>query len=110
MLNTANAENPNLEETYMFGINGLTKQGLGQIPKVKSSQEEDFSLGDVDLTDAVVSSVSVNRETKSVMDKTFRTVWSVSLQKGVNNANVYYTNDGKEFRVVKNGEFIFNEK
>ena len=88
MCKTANRENPSLEDSYQFGINGLTKQGLIQTPKVKVSIFEDFSLSDINLTDAAkyiekakqrvempdatLSSFSIRRTKKSVMDDTFR--------------------------------------
>ena len=88
--------------------------------------QEDFSLSDINLTDAakyleqakrrvempdgVVSSFSIRREIKGMMDKTFRIVWSVGLKKGVNEGSVSYDNDGNELSVKKNGETIFEEK
>ena len=97
-----------------------------QTPKVKISIFEDFSLSDINLTDAAkyiekakqrvempdatISSFSIRRTKKSVMDDTFRIEWSVSLKKGVNEASVDYDNDGNEIRVRKNGKTIFSEK
>jgi hypothetical protein len=126
MCSAANPENPNVEDSYQYGINGLTKQGLLQTTRTKSSYSEDFSLGDINLPDATkfiekakqrvnmpdatVSLVRIRRETKSVMDKTFRTEWDVSLKKGVNEGSVYYDNGGNEFRVIKNGKVVSREK
>jgi hypothetical protein len=126
MCRAANPENPNVEDSYQYGINGLTRQGLIQMTKTKSSVYEDFSLNDINLPnaadfvekakqrvnipEAVVSAISIRRETVSVTSKDFRTIWSVSLKKGVNEGSVYYDNDGKEIRVIKNGETIFKEK
>lgn len=123
---TANPQNKSIEDTYNYDINGLIKKGLVQMPKINSPFKEDFSIGDINLADAakylekakqrlempdgVVSSLSVRRETKSVMDKTFRIVWSVNLTKDVNEGSVYYDNDGNEISVRKNGETIFEEK
>ena len=126
MCKTANRENPSVEDSYQYGINGLTKQGLVKLPKIKTPFNEDLTLGDINLPDAAnyiekakqrvempdasLTSFSIRRTTKSVMDKTFRTEWGVSLKKGVNEASVYYDNDGKEIRVRKNGKEIFSEK
>ncbi|MEO6589485.1 MAG: hypothetical protein ABIP06_09290 [Pyrinomonadaceae bacterium] len=125
MCKTANRENPSVEDTYQYGINGLTKQGLVQMPKINTQLNEDFTLGDINLTDAAkyiekakrrvempdatISSMSVRRTVKSVMDRVFYTEWSVNLKKGVNEGSVYYDNDGKEIRVRKNGKIIFDE-
>ena len=126
MCKTANRENPSVEDSYQYGINGLTKQGLLQTPKIKTQLNEDFSLSDINLTDAAkyiekakqrvempdatISSLSIRRTIKSVMDKIFYTEWSVSLKKGVNEASVYYDNDGNEMLVRKNGKTIFSAK
>jgi hypothetical protein len=126
MCKTANRENPSVEDSYQYGINGLTKQGLIQTPKVKISIFEDFSLSDINLTDAAkyiekakqrvempdasLSSFTIRRTKKSVMSDTFRNEWSVSLKKGVNEGSVDYDNDGNEIRVRKNGKTIFSEK
>jgi hypothetical protein len=126
MCKTANRENPSVEDSYQFGINGLTKQGLVQMPKIKTSFNEDFSLSDINLPDAAkyiekakqrvempdaaLTSFTIRRTTKSVMDKTFRTEWGVSLKKGVNEASIYYDNDGTETLVRKNGKTIFSAK
>lgn len=126
MCKTANRENPNVEDSYQFGINGLTKQGLVKMPKIKTPFNEDLSLSDINLTDAAkyiekakqrvempdasLTSFSVRRATKSVFDKTFRTEWGVSLKKGVNEGSVYFDNEGNEIRVLKNGKTIFSEK
>jgi hypothetical protein len=122
----ANRENPSVEDSYQYGINGLTKQGLVQMPKIKTPLNEDLTLSDINLTDAAkyiekarqrvempdatLSSFSIRRMTRSVTDKTFRTEWGVSLKKGVNEGSVDYDNDGNEIRVRKNGKTIFSEK
>ena len=62
------------------------------------------------MPDAVVSSVSIRRETVSVTSKVFQTYWSVSLQKGVNSGSVVYDNDGNEVRVYKNGKVVSEKK
>jgi len=121
----ANPQNPSVEDSYQYGINGLTKGGLVQMPKINTSFEQDFVLGDINLPDAanylekakqrvempdaVLTSMSIRRTTKSVLNKEFRTVWSVSLKKGVNEASVDYDTEGKEIRVRKNGKTIFEE-
>ena len=123
---TVNPQNKSVEDSYNYGINGLRKTGFIDMPKINSPFQEDYSFSDINLTDAVkylelakkrvempdgvVSSLSVRRETVSVMDKTFRIVWSVSLKKGVNEGSVNYDNDGNEISVRKNGETIFEEK
>ena len=96
------------------------------MPKIKTQLNEDFSLGDINLTDAAkyiekakqrvempdatLSSFSIRRTIKSVMDKSFYTQWSVSLKKGVNEATVDYDNNGNEMLVRKNGKTIFSAK
>ncbi len=126
MCKTANRENPSVEDSYQFGINGLTKQGLVQVPKIKTQLNEDFSLSDINLPDAAkyieqakqrvempdasLTSFSIRRTAKSVMDKTFYTEWGVSLKKGSNEGSVYYDNDGKVKLVRKNGKTIFSAK
>ncbi|HQU85941.1 MAG TPA: hypothetical protein PKY59_22635 [Pyrinomonadaceae bacterium] len=126
MFSSANPQNKSVEDNFQYGINGLTKNGLVQMPKITSVIGEDFSINSVDLKnaakflertkqrvgmpDGVVSSLSIRRSTVSVMSKTMRTVWDVNLKKGVNEGSVYFDNDGNEIRVRKNGETIWEEK
>lgn len=126
MCQTANPQNPKVQDSYQFGINGLTKQGLVQMPRMKFPGREDFSLVDitlsdaasyiekakrrVDMSDATVSSLSIRREKSNFDNKGFRTIWGVGLKKGVNEADVYYDNNGSETLVKKDGETVFREK
>lgn len=61
------------------------------------------------LQDAAVSYVSIEREWE-YNKKDSRTIWRVSLRKGVTEGAVEYANDGSEIRADKNGEVIFREK
>lgn len=122
MAEIPNAENPKATDTYKFDVNGLTKGGL--VPGVISgTHNELFSIADIDLTkvpeyiektrnrtalpDGTIGSISIQRTTISVMDKSFYTTLDVSLQSGVKRGMVVYDlANGEEVRVYKNGEII----
>lgn len=126
MCSVPNPQNPNVKDSYQFGINGLTQKNLVQMPSIKIPGSENFSLKNinlpdaaafvekartrVDMPDAALSSLSIRREKSVFNDKGFRTVWSVSLKKGVNEGSVNYDNDGNETLVKKNGKIVFSEK
>ncbi len=116
-----NPKNPKVTDDYKFDLNGLTKGGLQG--SITGTQREVFSLGDVDLTtipdyierarartgltNGSIASISIERETISVMDKKFYTTVDVSLQSGVNKGMVVYDMaNGEEIRVYKDGEII----
>ncbi len=48
-----NPQNPKKLDDYKFDINGLTKSGLGQSSVIGYSEQEDFSLSEVNLVDAL---------------------------------------------------------
>lgn len=117
-------ENPQLESSLQFGINGLTKTKRDSFPKRGTRIFENFSLNDVKLTeapdflakarqriempDAVLTSIKVLRKKDS--DKESRIMWQIDFKKGVNEATVVYNNQGQEIRFSKNGQTIFEEK
>lgn len=120
-----NPQNPSVQDTYQYNINGLTKSGLVQMPVAKLPDQANVSINDIEMTDAVeliekakkrvdmpdavMSGISLRRN-KSSSNKGFRMIWGVSLKKGASEGNVYYDNDGNETLVRKNGKIIFSEK
>jgi hypothetical protein len=121
-----NPKNPKVTDDYKFDLNGLTKGGLVR-GSVMGSMQESFPLGDVDLTKVIdylekarartglsngtVTSISIQRETKSVMNKEFYNTIDVSLQSGVNTGMVIYDlANGEEVRVYKDGEVVSDKK
>ncbi len=123
---TPNPQNPNVQDSYQYGINGLTNKELVKMPTIKTSIREDFSLSEINLPDAAafvekakertnmpdatVSLISIRRETVSVTSKVFQTTYRVSLKKGVNEGGVEYDNDGNEIRVYRNGKIVSEKK
>jgi hypothetical protein len=121
-----NAENPKVSDDYKYDINGVTRSGLVKMSTIRMRGEENFSIDDLDfanaarffekakarvnMPDASLGSLSVDRRSSSFDDKGFRTQWHVSLKSGVNEASVVYDNEGNEIRVRKNGETISEEK
>lgn len=121
-----NRQNLNVQDSYQYGINGLTNKELVKMPTIKTSIREDFSLSEINLPDAAafvekakartnmpdatVSLISIRREAVSVMSKVFQTTYRVSLKKGVNEGGVEYDNDGNEIRVYKNGKIVSEKK
>ena len=119
-------QNPNVTEDYKYDLNGLTKGGFVSTT-FTGKKEELFSLDDVDLTkvpefiertktrtglsDGKVTSISIQRETVSVMDKTYFMEIDVSLQSGVNKGMVVYNfATGEEVRVYKDGRIVSEKK
>lgn len=121
-----NPQNPQLEESFNFGINGLTKTKRDGFPKRGVRIFENFSLSSINLSeatnylskarqrieipDAVLTSIKIFRKKESVNDKEAKITWNIDFKKGVNEASVVYNNEGKEIRFSKNGQTIFEEK
>jgi len=121
-----NRQNPNVQDSYQYGINGLTNKELMKMPTIKTSIREDFSLSEINLPDAAVfvqkakertnmpdatvSVISIRRELISVTGKVFHTTYRVSLKKGVNEGGVEYDNNGNEIRVYRNGKIVSEKK
>ncbi len=121
-----NPQNPNVQDSYQFGINGLTNKEFVKMMTIKFPTQEDFTLNDLNLPDAVafiekaktriaipdaaISYIIIKREKNSITSKVFHITWSVYFQKGVNSGWVSYYNDGNEVRVYKNGEIISEKK
>jgi hypothetical protein len=126
MFKVPNAENPKVSDDYKYDINGISRTGFVKVPTIRIGGEENFSIDDVDFTNAVrlfekakvrvgmpnasLGSMSVRRRSSVFDKKGFRTKWHVSLKSGVNEASVEYDNDGNEISVRKNGETISEEK
>jgi hypothetical protein len=126
MCSVPNPQNPNVQDSYQYGINGLTNKELVKMPTIKTSIREDFILSDINLPDAAdfvekakertnmpdatVSLISIRREAVSVTSKVFQTTYRVSLKKGVNESGVEYDNDGNEIRVYRNGKIVSENK
>ena len=126
MCSVPNPQNPNVQDSYQYGINGLTNKELIKMPTIKTSIREDFILSDINLPDAAayvekakeranmpdaaVSLISISRETVSVTSKVFQTTYRVSLKKGVNESGVEYDNNGNEIRVYRNGKIVSENK
>lgn len=121
-----NPKNPNVTEDYKYDLNGLTKGGFVS-STFTGKKEEIFALGDVDLTrvpefiektktrtglsDGKIASISISRETVSVMDDTYYMEIDVSLQKGVDKGMVVYNfSTGEEIRVYKDGRIVSEKK
>ena len=120
-----NAENPQVSDDYKYDINGLTRSGLVKTPTMKFPGHENFSIDDIDFSNAVrffekaktrvempsasLASLSVRRSSSPFNNKGARTQWHVSLKSGVNEGSVEYDNEGKEILVRRNGKTIFDE-
>jgi len=110
-----NPQNPKRLDEYKFDVNGLTKSGLGQTSAIGYRERENFSLGEVNLADALnllekaktrldlpdgkVAFISIRREKLDSGSKNFQTLWSVSLKGGVKDGSVNYNNNGEEISV-----------
>jgi hypothetical protein len=126
MCKVPNKDNPKFGDDYKFDINGLTRGGLVKTPIINIPGNENFAIGDIDLTkapdlieksrtrldlpNASISSFSIRRSKSPFDKKGARTVWDVSLKSGVKDGSVQYDNDGTEIRVRKNGQIISEEK
>ncbi len=121
-----NPENPKISDDYKYDINGISRTGFVRMPRIILPGAENFSINDVDFANAArffeeaksrvgmpnasLSSLSLRRRSPSFDAKGTRTVWSVSLKSGVNEASVEYDNDGKEISAKKNGDVVGKEK
>jgi len=126
MFKVPNAENPKVSDEYKYDINGISRSGFIKLPYIKAPGSENFYISDVDFANATrffekakarvgmpnasLGSLSINRRGSPFNNKGARTLWSVSLKKGVNQASVEYDNDGTEVRATKNGNTISEEK
>lgn len=122
-----NLENPEVRDLYQYDINGITKRELSKILTIEMpGMSATYSLSDVNLadavtlvekaktrvemTDAAVSNITIERTSASFNSKEFRISWNISLKKGLNDGSVVYDNEGKEIRASKNGKTISNKK
>ncbi len=113
-----NLENPEVRDLYQYDINGITKRELSKILTIEiPGMSATYSLSDVDLADAVtlvekaktrvempdaaVSNITIERTSASFNSKEFRISWNISLKKGLNDGSVIYDNEGKEIRASK---------
>ncbi|MEP6705176.1 MAG: hypothetical protein ABJB34_10265, partial [Acidobacteriota bacterium] len=126
MFKVPNAENPKVSDDYKYDINGISRSGFIKMASIRRPGAENYSINDVDFANAArlfekaknrvgmptasLGSLSVQRASSHFDNKGARTIWSVSLKSGVNEAFVDYDNDGKEVRVRKNGDVISEEK
>jgi hypothetical protein len=118
LVEAPNPQNPREMDSHKFDISGLTKSGLMTTSSKIGSYQENFSLGEVNLPEALnfvekaknrldmpsgnISHITIKRE-KSPMEKNkaFRTIWSLSLKDGVNDGSVDYDNNGEEISISK---------
>lgn len=123
---TPNPQNPGVQDSYQFGINGVTNKGLVKLPTMSLPNRQNFSFSDFKLADAVtfiektrqrlempeakVSAITIRRENWSTNKNAFQIIWGVGLKKGVTEGNVNYDNDGNEIFVYKNGKVVFAKK
>ncbi|MEO6333709.1 MAG: hypothetical protein ABIO91_01880 [Pyrinomonadaceae bacterium] len=126
MFKVPNAENPKVSDDYKYDINGISRSGFIKMAAIRFPGAENYSINDVDFANAArffekakarvdmpkasLASLSVRRASSHFDSKGARTLWSVSLKSGVNEASVEYDNDGSEVSVRKNGEKISEEK
>lgn len=122
-----NLENPEVRDLYEYSINGITNKTLSRILTIEfPGRNSTFSLSEINLTDsaklvekaktsvdmpdAAVGSISIERKKPNFVDKDFQLIWSIFLQKGVNEAVVDYDDKGNEIYVKKNEKVIFKKK
>ncbi|MGI8545311.1 MAG: hypothetical protein ACR2MD_17770 [Aridibacter sp.] len=122
-----NLENPEVRDLYEYGINGITNKTLSKILTIEfPGHNSTFSLNDINLTDAAnlvekaktrvdmpdaeVGNISIERKKPNFVDKDFQLIWSIFLKKGVNDAGVNYDDKGNEIYVKKNEKIIFRKK
>lgn len=124
--NVETPENPNVADEYKFGINGLTRSKVDNIPQSRFQIFKDFSLSEINLLNAadfiakarqqtempesVFASMSVQRKQTNLEKNNFQIIWSVSLKQGINEATVVFNNSGKVIRVSRNGKTILEEE
>ena len=127
-VSVVNPKNEKTTDDYKFDLSGLGKSSFMSDTIFPPEKDKLFLLSSVNLADAAdyiekaknrldmrgasVSSVSIQRDTMSVLDKTLRTTLDVGLQSGSEKGYVFYdlSNGGAEMRVVKNGETVSETK
>lgn len=122
-----NQENPTVQDSYQYGINGVTQKEVLKMPVIAiPGYSSTFSLSDINLPDAVtfvekaktrvnlpdaaIGFISIEQKKSSFSSKDFQIIWTVFLKKGVNEGSVDYDNEGSETLVRKNGKVMSNKK